>query len=512
MENYVPQNNLGAFPHEGGARSRGHGRKAKTKMKMKESAALFQGPQGRKREDLTGRCTPAMRTGPRSPSGWLLQVRAAAVWLGLLQLLPLSRAASPTTATHCICFVKLSSSGVPNPRVVSSHPGSGGGLRCTAAEPGLVRCRWRTTPCGRVRRPPGLHCFGVHSSSSGAGGAAVEEDPWRVLDASQRYLACVFGTCGPACAFCARVQPGSGIGVSLRAVEYSPFLVGVEWRRLLAVPSLDSKLRRHPARKYRLGVATCWTRGEDPCTLKCAPEEPVTLVGPEGSFSVPADLYSGSVLLRVRSMGQQRTGAAVFKAVFHRKQVEPSPPCDVTVRTLGWSVVRLNWKVWPHTRHDGFQVTWCRTDSALPRTCSTLYLPRNVSSVVLMGLVPFLRYTYKLRTYRGDPNGSDVLFSPPSLASRRNRLSFELFLYTEMLVVFLLAGALTLVALLTIGFILIRALGLVNFLDAEPDELAAEAGGVRENQGQGDHRRHGPARRRRMAAAALRRIGSRGDN
>ncbi|KAK8778355.1 hypothetical protein V5799_020307 [Amblyomma americanum] len=218
-----------------------------------------------------------------------------------------------------------------------------------------------------------------------------------------------------------------------------------------------------------------------------------------------------------------KESAALFQGPQGRKREDLTGRCTPAMRTgprspSGWllQVLMIGCKTAVLCASiDGSleqQVTWCRTDSALPRTCSTLYLPRNVSSVVLMGLVPFLRYTYKLRTYRGDPNGSDVLFSPPSLASRRNRLSFELFLYTEMLVVFLLAGALTLVALLTIGFILIRALGLVNFLDAEPDELAAEAGGVRENQGQGDHRRHGPARRRRMAAAALRRIGSRGDN
>ncbi|XP_050035503.1 uncharacterized protein [Dermacentor andersoni] len=132
-----------------------------------------------------------------------------------------------------------------------------------------------------------------------------------------------------------------------------------------------------------------------------------------------------------------------------------------------------------------------------------------------MGLVPFLRYTYRLRSFRGDPNSSDVLFSLPTTATRRDRLSFELFLYTEMLVVFLLAGALTLVALLTIGFILMRALGLTTFLDMEPNEMAAGPGGARENQAQGDHRRHVPggARRRRgAAAAALPRVRSRGDS
>ncbi|KAH6929876.1 hypothetical protein HPB50_006439 [Hyalomma asiaticum] len=344
-----------------------------------------------------------------------------------------------------------------------------------------------------------------------------EREPWRVVDASQRYLACVFGTCGPACAFCTRVQPGSGIGVSLRSVEYSPFLVGVEWRRVLTFSSLAATLRRHrSARSYRIGVTTCWTWKEESCTLRCGPEEPVTLSGPAGSFSVPADLYSGSVQLRVRGLGRDRPGAAVFRAYFQRKQLEPSSPCDVTVRTLGWSVVRLSWKSRQHAQLDGFQVRWCRADSTLPHGCSELQLPRNVSSVVLMGLVPFIRYKYTLRSFKGDPNGSDVLFSMSATATRRDRLSFELFLYTEMLVVFFLAGALTLVALLTIGFILMRALGLTTFLDVEPNDLVAGPGGARECQAQGDHRRHVPgvaARRRRGAAAApLPRVRSRGDS
>ncbi|XP_037515968.1 uncharacterized protein LOC119393193 [Rhipicephalus sanguineus] len=336
------------------------------------------------------------------------------------------------------------------------------------------------------------------------------------MDVSQRYLACVFGTCGTACAFCTRVQPGSGIGVSLRSVEYSPFLVGVEWRRVLTFSSLAATLRRrHSAHRYRIGVTTCWSWKEESCTLQCGPEEPVTLSGPAGSFSVPADLYSGSVQLRVRGLGRDRPGAAVFRAHFRRKELEPSRPCDVTVRTLGWSVVRLSWKARPHAQLDGFEVHWCRADSALPRGCSDLHLPRNVSSVVLMGLVPFIRYKYSLRSFRGDPNSSDVLFSMPTTATRRDRLSFELFLYTEMLVVFLLAGALTLVALLTIGFILMRALGLTTFLDVEPNEMAAGPGGARESQAQGDHRRHVPGvarRRRAAAAAALPRVRSRGDS
>ncbi|KAH7952494.1 hypothetical protein HPB52_023829 [Rhipicephalus sanguineus] len=233
------------------------------------------------------------------------------------------------------------------------------------------------------------------------------------MDVSQRYLACVFGTCGTACAFCTRVQPGSGIGVSLRSVEYSPFLVGVEWRRVLTFSSLAATLRRrHSAHRYRIGVTTCWSWKEESCTLQCGPEEPVTLSGPAGSFSVPADLYSGSVQLRVRGLGRDRPGAAVFRAHFRRKEL-------------------------------------------------------------------------------------------------------ELFLYTEMLVVFLLAGALTLVALLTIGFILMRALGLTTFLDVEPNEMAAGPGGARESQAQGDHRRHVPGvarRRRAAAAAALPRVRSRGDS
>ncbi|XP_065288669.1 uncharacterized protein [Dermacentor albipictus] len=440
-----------------------------------------------------------------------LQLRAAALWLSLMQLLPASEAATPTsTAPRCICFVKLSSDQSP---WVLPQPGVGS-LRCAAAEPGLLRCRWRSTPCGRVRRPPGLYCFGNAGTRSDVGGKTEEQEPWRLMDASQRYLACVFGTCGPACAFCTRVQPGSGIGVSLRSVEYSPFLVGVEWRRVLTFASLAATLRRRrPARRYRIGVTTCWSWKEQPCTLRCGPEEPVSLSGPAGSFSVPADLYSGSVQLRVRGLGRDRPGAAVFRAYFHRKQVEPSSPCDVTVRTLGWSVVRLSWKARPHAQLDGFQVHWCRADSTLSRGCSQLHLPRNVSSVVLMGLVPFLRYTYRLRSFRGDPNSSDVLFSLPTTATRRDRLSFELFLYTEMLVVFLLAGALTLVALLTIGFILMRALGLTTFLDMEPNEMAAGPGGARENQAQGDHRRHVPGgARRRRGPAALPRVRSRGDS
>ncbi|XP_077484521.1 uncharacterized protein LOC144094464 [Amblyomma americanum] len=479
------------------------------------------------------------------PGSYPHNMRADLFWCSLLQLLSLySAAPTASLATRCICFVNLPSilpshspigqqshserlrrsssvyskcaplhrsSGVASPRVGSSQQ-PGGGLRCSAAEPALLRCRWRTTPCGRVRRPPGLHCFGNGSKHRIIGGVVLEEEDSRhVLDASQPYLACAFGSCGRACAFCARVRPGSGIGVSLRAVEYSPFLVGIEWRRLISFSSLASSLRRRSKHKYRLGLTTCWSTRHLPCTFHCAPEEPVTLVGPEGSFSVPADLYNGSVQLRVRSLGGGRHEAAVFKAFFHGKQVEPSRPCDVTVRSLGWSTVRLRWKALPHSRLDGFQVSWCRIDSGLPRACSTRYLPHNVTSVVLMGIVPFLRYRYQVRAYRGDPNVSDVLFSPPSTASRTDRLSFELFLFAEKLVVFLLAGALTVAALLTIGLILTRVLGLTAFFDMEPAALVGAPGAARENQAQGDHRHRLPAGRRRWAAA-LPRVRSRGDS
>ncbi|XP_070393922.1 uncharacterized protein [Dermacentor albipictus] len=325
------------------------------------------------------------------------QMQMAAFWFGLLQLVPLSYGASPAPTAHCVCFVKLrSSKGDHSPE--TARPESEG-LRCAAAEPGLLRCRRRSTPCGRVRRPPGLQCFGNGAKRIG-GGEQEQDYPWHVRDAPQLYLACVFGACGPACAFCARVQPGSGI--------------------------------------------------------------------------------------------------------------EPSPPCDVTVHTVGWSMVRLNWKTWPHARLDGFEVSWCRSDSMLPRACSTLYLPRNVSSVVLVGLMPFLRYRYKVRSYKGDPNASDLLYSTPSIASRKHWLSFELFLYMEMLIVFLLAGTLALVALVTIGFILTRALALAAFLDVEPVDLVGGAGFPHENQAQGDHRLDPLGRRR--GATALSRIHSRGDS
>ncbi|CAN8014198.1 unnamed protein product, partial [Ixodes persulcatus] len=99
-------------------------------------------------------------------------------------------------------------------------------------------------------------------------------------------------------------------------------------------------------------------------------------------------------------------------------------------------------------------VTWCRTEGQV--LCSHLQLPRNASSVVLVGLLPFLRYRYTVRSFRGNPNGSEVLFSAPVVARRKDKLTFELFLYTEMLVVILLAGMLTIVALLMIIFILVR--------------------------------------------------------
>ncbi|KAH7952502.1 hypothetical protein HPB52_023837 [Rhipicephalus sanguineus] len=52
-------------------------------------------------------------------------------------------------------------------------------------------------------------------------------------------------------------------------------------------------------------------------------EERVQLAGNSGSFSVPADLYSGSVQLRVRSWGRERVeGATAFRAAFHKKQIE----------------------------------------------------------------------------------------------------------------------------------------------------------------------------------------------
>ncbi|XP_077564756.1 uncharacterized protein LOC144180251 [Haemaphysalis longicornis] len=151
-------------------------------------------------------------------------------------------------------------------------------------------------------------------------GSAVEEDPWRVLDHSRRYLACWFGACGPACAFCARVRPGSRVGVSLRPVEYSPFLVGVEWQRLLpgAPRSFATALRKHgPMSRYRLGVTTCWSAKDVHCTFRCGPEETVMLAGSAGSFSVPADLYSRTVLIQVRSLGSK---SSAFKAAFHRRR------------------------------------------------------------------------------------------------------------------------------------------------------------------------------------------------
>ncbi|XP_070393919.1 uncharacterized protein [Dermacentor albipictus] len=363
------------------------------------------------------------------------QMQMAAFWFGLLQLVPLSYGASPAPTAHCVCFVKLrSSKGDHSPE--TARPESEG-LRCAAAEPGLLRCRRRSTPCGRVRRPPGLQCFGNGAKRIG-GGEQEQDYPWHVRDAPQLYLACVFGACGPACAFCARVQPGSGIGK----------------------PTMQASVQPGRARETG-GQLRLVQRASRPVQRQCT-------------------------------------------------AAEPSPPCDVTVHTVGWSMVRLNWKTWPHARLDGFEVSWCRSDSMLPRACSTLYLPRNVSSVVLVGLMPFLRYRYKVRSYKGDPNASDLLYSTPSIASRKHWLSFELFLYMEMLIVFLLAGTLALVALVTIGFILTRALALAAFLDVEPVDLVGGAGFPHENQAQGDHRLDPLGRRR--GATALSRIHSRGDS
>ncbi|XP_077564755.1 uncharacterized protein LOC144180250 [Haemaphysalis longicornis] len=122
------------------------------------------------------------------------------------------------------------------------------------------------------------------------------------------------------------------------------------------------------------------------------------------------------------------------------------------------------------------------------------------------------RYKYTVRSFRKASNGSGVLYSSPSVASRRSRLSFELFLYAEMLMIFALGAALTLMAMLTVGYVVIRALGLRRFFVMEDAELVAPPGGARENRGEGDHRRHivGTARRRR--GAALRRINSHGDS
>ncbi|XP_077535767.1 uncharacterized protein LOC144148040 [Haemaphysalis longicornis] len=368
-----------------------------------------------------------------------------------------------------------------------------------------------TLPSEGSSPAPMPRCICFIKLSSASFGSAVEEDPWRVLDHSRRYLACWFGACGPACAFCARVRPGSRVGVSLRPVEYSPFLVGVEWQRLLpgAPRSFATALRKHgPMSRYRLGVTTCWSAKDVHCTFRCGPEETVMLAGSAGSFSVPADLYSRTVLIQVRSLGSK---SSAFKAAFHRRRAEPDPPCDATVRTLSWSAVRIRWTASAH-RVDGFHVKWCRAGSLSPRACSGADLPRNASSVVLKGLAPFIRYKYTVRSFRKTSNGTGVLYSSSSVASRRSRLSFELFLYAEMLMIFALGAALTLMAMLTVGYVVIRALGLRRFFVMEDAELVAPPGGARENRGEGDHRRHivGAARRRR--GAALRRINSHGDS
>ncbi|CAN7937768.1 unnamed protein product, partial [Ixodes hexagonus] len=340
--------------------------------------------------------------------------------------------------------------------------------------------------------------------------------PTRFLETGRRYLVCVFGSCGPGCGICAPVRTGKRL--SFRAVEYSPFLVGLEWRRTVIVspapiagpPAATSDYQRTVE---RFGVTACWTQTEKHCHLKCGPEEAVPTPDSFGSYRLPADLFHGSVLFRVRAMTGPAAGTTLFRAAFHQKRLEPREPCDVTVRTLGWSVVRITWTSWP-LRTDGFQaildrpsqVTWCRAEG--PDICSHLQLPRNASSVVLVGLLPFLRYQYTVRSFRGNPNDSDVLFSAPVVATRKDKLTFELFLYTEMLVVFLLAGMLTIVALLMITFILFKGLGLSWVLGAD-DDGAMVVMPPRERHAQGDHRRHMLARGRRNT---LPRIHSRGDS
>ncbi|CAN7977650.1 unnamed protein product [Ixodes persulcatus] len=84
----------------------------------------------------------------------------------------------------------------------------------------------------------------------------------------------------------------------------------------------------------------------------------------------------------------------------------------------------------------------------------------------------------------------------------------ELFLYTEMLVVILLAGMLTIVALLMIIFILFKGLGLSWVLGTD-DDGAVVVMPLREPHAQGDHRRHMLGRGR---LNTLPRIHSRGDS
>ncbi|CAN8014199.1 unnamed protein product, partial [Ixodes persulcatus] len=232
-------------------------------------------------------------------------------------------------------------------------------LSCRAAEGRLLRCRMKPSPCGR-RAPSSAKLSCVLQGAS-------RPQPKRILEPGLKYLACVFGSCGPGCGICAPLRPGKKAGksrhvfftfysVSFRAVEYSPFLVGLEWRRTMAASSASTSEPGAPASDTqrtvgRLGVTACWTRKH--CSLTCGPEEAVSTSGSFGSYRLPVDLFRASVIFRVRAMTAPDPGTTLFKAAFHQKRLEPSAPCDVSVRTLGWSVVRVTWTSWP-LRLDGF--------------------------------------------------------------------------------------------------------------------------------------------------------------
>ncbi|XP_077564561.1 uncharacterized protein LOC144180028 [Haemaphysalis longicornis] len=198
------------------------------------------------------------------------------------------------------------------------------------------------------------------------------------------------------------------------------------------------------------------------CTLHCGPEEVLTPSASAGSFSVPADLFSSSVVLRVRQ--PSRVPDVIFRTSFHKKQAGGSGEDSLTRRSIGCC------SIWP--------------------------------------------YKYTVRSYYGDPNSTSVVFSAISVARHKARQGFELFLYTEMVVVFVMASVLSVMALFTIAYIVVHALGLSAIPGLPFGELVVNGGpeAWQENQAQGDHRRPQIIGAPRRQLAERSEVSARGDN
>lgn len=306
------------------------------------------------------------------------------------------------------------------------------------------------------------------------------------LEPGVAYLACLFPSC-PQCprgystlATCFTFRTAPHGRLIFHAVEYSRFLVGVEWK--------GSNIR--PTSKYTgagfLEVLACWS--DQPCVFRCARDQ---VLASAGAYTMPTDLSRFSVYVELR-----RSRKPFFYAFFERRTLEPSPPCDASVSPYGPSAVRLSWLPWGRRFH-GYQVSWCRVLGK----CTSVLLPRNATSVIVKDLPPFERYHYYIQSFRSYSNSSDIIYSERAAAVWKVRTSFEMVMYLKMLVEFLMAAILVLGASLLLGSVVALLIRRGRGTAAEnDDEVEADARAAEEAASQGgDHRRprrrpHGPPR------------------